>query len=255
MWGAATRRGRRLQTVTDTYALAGKFRYLRISDVVDALDAVGRQDLTLMDERIKPLWQGMRFWGPAVTLRALPANVRMPKLSAAEALRSHATWFAEHGPMEIRSAVRRGCVVVTATEGSPETGIWGSNNSLDIIARGAVGLVTDGYARDTDELILQKTPVACRGRGRPIIPGRVIFAGVNEPVACGGVLVHPGDIVGSDGDGCVVVPTEVADDVVRIAKGILIDDAIKRRQLYQRLGMPLDESVAVEEMEAFYSDL
>jgi regulator of RNase E activity RraA len=241
--------------VTDTYDLAGKFKYLRIADVVDALDAVGRQDLTLMDERIKPLWQGMRFWGPAVTLRALPANVRMPKLSAAEALTSHASWFADHGPMEIRSAVRPGCVVVTATEGCPETGIWGSNNSLDIMARGAVGVVTDGYARDTDELIVQKTPVACRGRGRPIIPGRVIFAGVNDPVGCGGALVRPADIVGCDGDGCVVVPAEVADDVVRIAKGILIADAMKRRQLYQRLGMPLDETVAVEEMEAFYAGL
>lgn len=241
--------------MTDTYALAGKFKYLRVSDVVDALDAVDRQDLTLMDERIKPLWQGMRFWGPAVTVQALPANVRMPKLSAAEALASHKTWFAEHGPMEVRGAVRTGCVVVTATNGCPETGIWGSNNSLDVVARGAVGIVTDGHARDTDELIIQKTPVACRARGRPIIPGRVIFTGVNNPISCGGVLVRPGDIVGCDGDGCAVVPAEVADDVVRIAKGILIDDAIKRRQLYQRLGMPLDETVAVEEMEAFYAGL
>ncbi len=243
--------------MTDTYALAGKFKYFRTTDVVDALDAVGRQDLTLMDERIRPLWQGMRFWGPAVTLRALPANVRMPTLSVADALtaRSHAIWFAEHGRMEIASAVRPGCVVVTATEGSPETGIWGSNNTLDITAKGAVGVVTDGYARDTDELILQKTPVACRGRGRTIIPGRVTFAGVNEPVGCGGVLVRPGDIVGCDGDGCVVVPVEVADEVVRIAKRILIADAMKRRELYQRLGMPLDETVAVEEMEAFYAAL
>ncbi|HLJ60747.1 MAG TPA: RraA family protein [bacterium] len=237
------------------YELASKFKYLRITDVVDALDAVDRQDLTLMDERIRPLWQGMRFWGPAVTVRALPANVRMPKLSAEGAIRSHATWFAEHGRNEIGSVVRRGCVVVTATDGCPETGIWGSNNSLGLIAKGAVGVVTDGYARDTDELILQKTPVACRGRGRTIIPGRVTFAGVNEPVACGGALVRPGDIIGCDGDGCIVVPAEVALDVVRIAKGILIDDAVKRRELYQQLGMPLDETVAVEEMEAFYAGL
>jgi regulator of RNase E activity RraA len=243
--------------MTDTYALACKFKYLRTTDVVDALDAVGRQDLTLMDEGIRPLWQGMRFWGPAVTVRALPANVRMPKLSADDALtaRSHAIWFAEHGRMEVGGAVKPGCVVVTATAGCPETGIWGSNNSLDMIAKGAVGVVTDGYARDTDELIIQKTPVACRGRGRTIIPGRVTFAGANEPVACGGVLVRPGDIVGCDGDGCVVVPAEVAHDVVRIAKAILIADAVKRRQLYQRLGMPLDETVAVEEMEAFYGGL
>ena len=240
--------------MTDTYALAPKFKYFRTTDVADALDAVGRQDLTLLDERIKPLWQGIRFWGPAVTLRALPANQRMPVLSPQDAIRSHALWFAEHGGMEIAAAVQPGCVVVTATAGCPETGIWGSNNALDMVARGAVGVLTDGYARDTDELVLQKTPIACRERGRPIIPGRVTFAGVNEPVACGGVLVRPGDIVGCDGDGALVVPAEVAEEVVTIASGILIDDARKRRQLYERLGIPFDETVAVDDMEAFYSE-
>ena len=28
---------------------------------------------------------------------------------------------------------------------------------------------------------------------------------------------------------------------------------LKRRQLYQRLGIPFDETVAVDDMEAFYS--
>jgi regulator of RNase E activity RraA len=239
----------------DTYELAKKFKYFRTTDVADALDAVGLQDITFLDERVKPLWQGMRFWGPAVTLRALPANKRMPVLSPEEAIRSHAIWFAEHGGMKIGEAVRPGCVVVTGTAGCPETGIWGSNNTLAMVVNGAVGVVTDGYARDTDELILQKTPIACRARGRPIIPGRVIFTGVNEPIACGGALVRPGDIMGCDGDGCLVVPAEVARDVIAIAKGILIDDARKRRQLYERLGMPPDETVAVEEMEAFYADV
>src|SRR5262245_52173906 len=209
--------GCQCMTATDTAGLAGKFKYFRTTDVTDALDAVGRADLTLMDERIRPLWQGIRFWGPAVTVRALPANVRMPALSVEDALRSHGIWFAEHGRMGVGEAVKPGCVVVTATGGCRETGIWGSNNALDLIARGAVGVLTDGYARDTDELILQKTPVACRARGRTIIPGRVTFTGLNEPVACGGVLVRPGDIVGCDGDGCVVVPHEVVEDVIRTA--------------------------------------
>src|SRR3981081_3581742 len=136
-------------TMSETATLASKFKHFRTTDVTDALDAVGRQELTLMDERIRPLWQGIRFWGPAVTLRALPANVRMPGLSAGGAIRSHPIWVSEHGGMQIADAVTQGCVVVTATAGCPETGIWGSNNSLGMLARGAVGLVTDGYARDT----------------------------------------------------------------------------------------------------------
>ena len=240
--------------MADTYDLVKYFRHFRTTDVADALDAVGRQDITLMDERIRPLWQGIRFWGPAVTVRALPANVRMPRLSVEDAVRSHSIWFAEHGRMTVGEAVKPGCVVVTATGGCPETGIWGSNNALGMVARGAVGVLTDGYARDTDELIAQQTPVACRGRGRTIIPGRVTFAGVNEPVACGGVLVRPGDVVGCDGDGCLVVPAEVVEDVIRVAAAILVADAKGRRRLFEQLNMPFDESVDVEGMESFYQN-
>jgi regulator of RNase E activity RraA len=239
----------------ETAQLTDKFRYFRTTDVTDALDALGRQDLTLMDHHIRPLWEGMRFWGPAVTVRALPSNVRMPVLSPEEAVRSHAIWFAEHGGMGLRDAITRGCVVVTATGGCPEVGIWGSNNSMEMIALGAVGIVTDGYCRDTDEVIRQRTPVACRARGRTIIPGRVTFTGVNEPVACGNVLVRQGDIVGCDGDGAIVVPQELVRDVIKIAKGILIDDAPKRRELYLKLGLPLDETVDVEAMNAIYADI
>jgi 4-hydroxy-4-methyl-2-oxoglutarate aldolase len=238
----------------DTYELAKLFKHFRTTDVTDALDALGRQDLTLMDERVRPLWEGIRFWGPAVTVRALPANVRMPVLSVPDAVRSHGIWFADHGRMGVGEVVKPGCVVVTATAGCPETGIWGSNNALEMVARGAVGVLTDGYARDTDELISQRTPVACRARGRTIIPGRVTFAGLNEPVACGGVLVRPGDIVGCDGDGCVAVPADVVEDVIRIAAAILVADAKARRQLFERLKMPFDETVDVERMEAFYKD-
>jgi 4-hydroxy-4-methyl-2-oxoglutarate aldolase len=246
-----------MTATADTARLAEKFKHFRTTDVTDALDALGRQDLTLMDERVRPLWQGIRFWGPAVTVRALPGNVRMPVLSAEEAVRSHQIWFAEHGGMGLREAVTPGCVVVTATGeiGRGEIGIWGSNNTMEMVTLGAVGVVTDGYVRDTDEVIVQKTPIAARARGRTIIPGRCTFTGVNEPVGCGGVLVRPGDIVGCDGDGCVVVPHELVREVIVIAKGILIDDAHKRRRLYERLGLPSDQSVDVEAMERFYADV
>src|SRR3981081_2863463 len=83
-------------TMSETATLATKFKHFRTTDVTDALDALGRQELMLMDERIRPLWQGIRFWGPAVTLRALPANTRMPVLSPEEAHRADALRFADH---------------------------------------------------------------------------------------------------------------------------------------------------------------
>ncbi len=239
----------------DPYALAARFgKFLRVTDVTDGLDAVGRADLTLLDPAIRPLWMGMRFWGPAVTLRVVPTNRRMPVVDRKDALRQHAIWE-QMGAMHAKLNVKPGCVVVTSTNGARECGYWGSNNSMAMQAAGVVGIVTDGFARDTDEIVMQKNPVACRGIGRTIIPGRVELMDVDTPVGCGGVLVRPGDIVGCDWDGVVVVPLEVAEDVLCVAARIAIDDKKARRRLYDKLGRKPDETVDWEAAAEFYKDL
>jgi len=239
----------------DPYALAARFgKYLRVTDVTDGLDAVGRADLTLMDPSIRPLWLGMRFWGPAVTMRVVPTNRRMPVIDRKDALLQHDIWD-KSGANHARLTTKPGCVVVTSTNGAHECGYWGSNNSMSMQANGVVGIVTDGNARDTDEIILQKNPVACRGIGRTIIPGRVELMDVDVPVGCGGVLVRPGDIVGCDWDGVVVVPIEVAEEVLYFAVTIAIDDKKSRRRLYEKLGKTPDETVDWEAVAEYYKDI
>jgi regulator of RNase E activity RraA len=239
----------------DALALAARFaKFLRVTDVTDGLDAVGRADLTLLDSAIRPLWMGMRFWGPAMTLRVIPSNRRMPVIDRKDALRQHALWN-EMGGMHANLQVQPGCVLVTSTNGARECGYWGSNNSMDVQSRGVTGIVTDGFARDTDEIVLQRNPVACRGIGRTIIPGRVELMDVNVPVGCGGVMVRPGDIVGCDWDGVIVVPLEVAEDVLCISARIAVDDKKARRRLYDKLGKKPDETVDWEAAAEFYKDL
>jgi 4-hydroxy-4-methyl-2-oxoglutarate aldolase len=122
-------------------------------------------------------------------------------------------------------------------------------------ADGVAGIVTDGNARDTDEIILQKNPVACRGIGRTIIPGRVELMDIDVPVACGGVMVRPGDIIGCDWDGVIVVPLEVAEDVLYFAARIAIDDKKSRRALYKKLGKTPDETVDWEAVAEYFKDI
>ncbi|HEU5314525.1 MAG TPA: RraA family protein [Chloroflexota bacterium] len=237
------------------YALAQRFKYLRLSDVSDGLDSVGRPTVGLVDPAIRPLWLGMKVWGVAVTERMVPANRPMPPLNGRK---SHAAWYREEslfGRSTVGEHIRTGSVLVTSTGESGECGRWGSSNALAMIERGAVGIVTSGYCRDTFEVALQKTPIACRARGRTIIPGRLECAGVQEPVDLGGALVRPGDIVGCDDDGVIVVPHEVAAEVLRFGAGILVGDVKARRGRYERLGIPLDDTVAVEVIEPFYADL
>jgi 4-hydroxy-4-methyl-2-oxoglutarate aldolase len=238
----------------DSFALAERFgKFLRVTD---GLDALGRADRCLLDPQIRPLWMGMRFWGPAVTMRVVPTNRTMPIVSRKDALKQHAIWKEMGGwHAELKPHLKKGCVIVTSTNGAKECGYWGSNNSLDMQSQGVAGIVTDGNARDTDEIILQRNPVACRAIGRTIIPGRVELMDVNVAVGCGGAMVRPGDIIGCDWDGCLVVPIEIAEDVLAIAARIAVDDKKARRRLYDRLGRKPDESVDWESAAEYYKDL
>ncbi|MBM3237929.1 RraA family protein [Candidatus Poribacteria bacterium] len=236
------------------FELRKLYKYLRVVDVCDAMDGIGYFDIGLMSPEIRPLWPGMKFWGVALTIRCVPANRPMWKLNTTEEIvNAHGIWFKEVGNIGIHGLIQEGHVIVTDTGGAREVGYWGSANSLGVIAGGAVGIVTDGYCRDTDEVILQKTPICARARGRTIIPGRIEVAEVQTKIGCGGVQVRPGDIVGCDGDGIVVVPLEVAEEVAVHARAVLLADMRARRRLYERLGMTPDATVDYEMVEAYYS--
>ena len=242
--------------MTDPFELRNQYRYLRVADVCDALDGIGYFGIGLMDPEVHSLWPGMRFWGVAFTIRCVPANRPMWKLDTTDDIvDAHGKWFAEVPHPDYRDRIRPGHVVVTATGGAGEVGFWGSANSLEMVDRGACGIVTDGYCRDTDELTLQQTPICSRRRGRTIIPGRIQAVDVETTVGCGGVQVQPGDMVGCDGDGVVVVPQAVAAEVATHARAVLLADMRGRRRLYDRLGMQPDDTVDVETVEAYYRSL
>ena len=90
---------------------------------------------------------------------------------------------------------------------------------------------------------MQKTPMACRARGRTIIPGRIEVVELNTTIGIGGAQVRPGDIVGCDDDGLIVVPIEVAKEVALHAKAVLIADMQARGRRYEKLGRARDASV------------
>ena len=163
--------------------------------------------------------------------------------STEDIVNAHGIWFKEMGHMNINERIRPGHVLVMDAGGGKEVGFWGSSNSMGALTAGAVGIITSGYCRDTAEIVIQKTPICAAARGRTIIPGRIEVAELEGKIACGGVQVRPGDIVGCDDDGIVVVPIEVAEEVALHAKAVLLADMTARRRHYERLGLPLDETV------------
>jgi regulator of RNase E activity RraA len=102
---------------------------------------------------------------------------------------------------------------------------------------------------------MQRTPMACKSRGRTIIPGRIEVVEVNTTIGIGGAQVRPGDIVGCDDDGLIVVPIEVAKEVAMHAKAVLLADMHSRGRRYEKLNREKDASVDTEAVERYYASL
>jgi 4-hydroxy-4-methyl-2-oxoglutarate aldolase len=236
------------------------YKDLRVTDVLDGMDLIGLQDIGLMHNDIRPLWRDVdefshRVLGFAVTVRYVPTDVRVGQNSF-DNIDEAKTWKSEqYGRASDGGWVasgKPGDVVVMDVNGVEETGNIGSNNSLGWAENGFVGVITNGGARDTDEIIKTKgIPVYCRNAysTRGIRPGRLIIESYNFPINCGGVLVYPGDLIVADGDGVIVVPREHALQVGKLAREIMEGDQKGRAMRYKNLGLPLDETVKPYEEE------
>jgi regulator of RNase E activity RraA len=230
-------------------ALLDAFEGLRVSDVTDGMDAVGLQNVGLMDPEVHPLWKDTktfrhRFVGIAVTARYVPTNRPPAGRRAVEDYDKWAgDWYTRLSPEPFVDHIRPGTALVIDDTERMDVGSIGSFNILAWKARGMVGVVTDATARDTDEIETEGVPLYFRQPGRGIRPGRNEVESVNRPIVCGGVLVMPGDVIVADGEGVVVVPRDVAADVARYARTIMDSDKGARRELYKKLGLPEDPSI------------
>lgn len=98
-------------------------------------------------------------------------------------------------------------------------GVGRSNAVLgDIICtkarhRGIAGFVIDGLIRDLPDIRPLGFPVYARGT-TPMGPLHRGPGEINYPVACGGVVVNPGDVIVADEAGVVVVPQGIAKDLL-----------------------------------------
>ncbi len=237
-------------STADPVPLVRKYEGLRVTDVLDAMQAIGLQDIGLMDKTIRPLWRDTtegfahRIYGVAVTYQYLPTNKpQAGKMSYEEFRKWHDRWYQSYAPELFSRVLRPGTIVVIDAQGIENTGFIGSNNALSWKSRGMAGVITNGSCRDTDELILQRIPVYSQYQGGGTRPGRIEAGSINRPVTVGGVMVRPGDFIVADGDGVVVVPREHAEVVARIAWDIASGDKAGRRRLYEETGRSPDATV------------
>ena len=147
---------------------------------------------------------GKRVVGPAFTLRFVPVR---------EDLATPESWSK---PISTRGAIEampEGCVVVADAMGVATAGIFGDILCMRMVKRGVKALITDGVMRDKHGILGTNLPVWCAGVAAPASVNQLTFVGWEEPIACGGCAIFPGDVIVADDDGAVVIPQALVDFV------------------------------------------
>ena len=181
--------------------MTGSTGFTEISPTTLA-DLLDREQV--MDTGIRPLWPGMpRVAGPAFTVRC----------PAGDNLMLHAAIY--------RAAP--GSVIVVES-GDTDYALAGGNVCAVAQRNGVAAFVLDGVIRDVAEARELGFPVFARGV-IPIPGTKTAVTPLGEPVRCGGVTVHPGDVVVADEEGIVVTPQARREQVLRDAQARLAREA------------------------------
>lgn len=155
---------------------------------------------------------GKRMVGPVFTLRYIPAR---EDLNPIEVFRDP-----DHPQRRAVEEIPQDYVLVMDCRRDATAASAGSILITRLQVRGCAGMVTDGGLRDADEIATLEIPSFCARPSAPTNLTRHQALDLNVPIGCGGVAVFPGDIAVGDGDGVIIIPAELADDVAAEAKGM-----------------------------------
>ena len=154
---------------------------------------------------------GAAIVGPALTLQFMPKREDLyPDAEYVEPERQLHRHVLYH--------TRPGDVVVVDARADMTSGVFGEMMMTYFRGRGGAGVVIDGCIRDSAEIKKLGLGLWLRGVTPNFHTQTNIFPfAVNVPIACGGVLVMPGDIIIADDDGAVAVPVALAPELARKA--------------------------------------
>jgi len=132
--------------------------------------------------------------GPACTVKVFPGDNLMV-----------------HKSLDV---ARPGDIVVIDAHASSMNAVLGDLVSTKSKHRGIAGFIVDGFIRDLPDILELDFPIFARGT-TSIGPLHRGPGEINYPICCGGIVVNPGDVIVADGAGIVVIPQEIASDLLK----------------------------------------
>ncbi len=190
-------------------------------EIIDGLAQIGSATASGELSRLgirDPFMRGPVAWnkgktvvGPALTLQFMPKRedqYRVDEYADPERqLHRHVLYHTQPGD-----------VVVVDARGDLSSGVFGEMMLTYFKGRGGIGVVIDGCIRDYPHVKQLDLGLWLRGVTPNFHTQTNIFPfAVNVPIACGDVLVIPGDIIVADDDGVVVVPAGMASQLLQKA--------------------------------------
>ena len=178
---------------------------------------------------LKTTRPGEKLVGRAVTMRYLP--VRPDLMGMLE--KTGEQWSRSHlYNIQAGDELEPGDVPVVELGGSIENATFlGDVTALGMHVRGAAGAVIDGGVRDLEEVKeMENFPIYYRGAHASAMSD---LMGVewNLPVRIGKVTVLPGDLVVGDSSGVLIVPAQLAEEIVRAAQETVNVEDFKRTKI------------------------
>lgn len=168
-------------------ALIDGFAGLPVANIADNMNR-----MSCMDAKIRPI-NDVPLLGPAFTVKSRPGDNLML-----------------HKALDL---AQPGDIVVVDAQGDLTNSIMGELMALWAKQRGIGGFIIDGAIRDIGALKKMGMPIYAAGV-TPAGPYKDGPGELNVPVVCGGVVVHPGDILVGDEDGIVVINPRDAESLL-----------------------------------------
>ena len=143
--------------------------------------------------------------GEAFTLRYMPAR---EDLNAITVFKDRV-----HPQRKAVEECPPGAVLVIDSRKDARAASAGSILVARLMKRGVAGVVTDGGFRDSQEIARLAIPAY---HHRPASPTNLTIhqaIDIDVPIGCGDAPVFPGDVIVGDGEGVVVLPAHLADEL------------------------------------------